>query len=140
MHGQNEFGNCLPTAPVSFHCAWKFLGIGLLKGTFLGFSLSSLVTPPNRSKSRPGMVSLASEISDVISTLSSGPIPGITEDDSSTARSECNHELPLFFSKFYLLPAISISSSPAILPGSVFKLYLSRIKSPGRFLVQNLLV
>lgn len=35
---------------------------------------------------------------------------------------------------------ISTSSKPAMPAGSVFKLYLSRIRSPGRFLVQNLLV
>ena len=35
---------------------------------------------------------------------------------------------------------MSISSKPAIPVGNVFKLYLSRIESPGRFRVQNLLV
>jgi len=98
--------------PVSFHWAWKFRGIGFEYGTFLWYErcLSSLA-----SKSSPGIwatVGLATA-----STLSSGPIPGITAGSS-----------------------ISWSSKPGSPAGIVFRLYLSRMRSPGRFRVQNLLV
>lgn len=59
--------------------------------------------------------------------------------NGSTSLRGDNREL--YRNVFYdsLPPIMSRSSNPAMPAGNVFKLYLSFIWSPGRFLVQNLL-
>lgn len=110
--------------PVSFHCAWKFRGIGLLYGTFLSRSLRSFKL--DVSKSRPGINPRSAVRLSVKSILSSGSMPGIIALLSSAKKQNYGKFTGIKTASVVHIP-ISHSSSPCSPAGNVFKLYLSLI-------------